>query len=258
MLKSAVNLVGTLGFAFGSMFCFGSAFGQPPGIEAGSAAAARFSAGQANAEIMDEAEWNVAKKIGKHFNGIRYKETTQDFSPFEAIENNIGFVQRWPLKVVSIIDNSNVVLSLGKYAFWLEGFPTDNLTDGDSIRVLDPIKFTKTKSYSTVTGAKKTVQAFKMLEKEEFEKHLAEKAEKQKEKDLIIRRGQSVPIEFKDGTTADLIFVDIKKGKVILEDLEGNELEHALADFTPESSALLRKLFKNKGKTPPEKKKASP
>ncbi len=254
MPKSAVNLFGTVVFAFGSMFCFGSAFGQPPGIEAGSAAAARFNAGQANDAIMDEAEWNVAKKLGKHFTGLRYKETTQDFTPFETIENSIGFAQQWAFKVVSVIDKTNVVLSLGKYVFWLEGFPTDNLTDGDSIRVLDPIKFTKTKSYTTVTGAKKTVQAFKMIEKDEFEKHLAEKADEKKERDLIIRRGKSVPIEFKDGKSADLIFVDIKKGKVILEDLEGNELEHALADFTPESSALLRKLFKNKAKTPPAKK----
>lgn len=221
----------------------------------GSADAARYLAAQENEAAMNEAQWNVAKKLGKNFEPVaKYKQTQQDFSPFEIGENAVGFIQKWPLKVVSIVDASNAIVSLGEHIFWMEDFPTDDLADGESVRVLDPIRFTKAKSYGAVSGSKKTVKAFRMLTKEEFEKHKQEEQEINKEKERATRKSKSFAFEFADGKSADYVFVDIKKGKVILEDLDGKTTEHLLGDFTQKSSALLRELFKKKAKPDPKKK----
>lgn len=58
-----------------------------------------------------------------------------------------------------------------------------------------------------------------------------------------------------DGKTLKAKFIDIKKSKVILEDVDGKTFEYKLADFDKSSSAKIRELFKRMPKEPEPKKK---
>lgn len=242
MIRAIVLVVLTSQFAFGQ--------------KVGSVEAYRTQYDQEMARINNESDWNSAKKLRKFFEPIeQYKNTTQDFSAIEIPDAGvIGYVQKWPFKVISIVDKTNSILAIGDAVLWLEDFDTSGLADGESVRVLDPIKFTPTKQYATASGASRTVKAFKMIDKPEMEKHQAKQAEEfakqAKEKRKVIAKSFGMA----DGKTIEAVFIDIRKGKVLLEGLDGETIVHVLADFDSKTSATIRELFKNKPKDQQKKK----
>lgn len=221
----------------------------------GSVEAYKFMAEQQNAAIMAEAEWNVAKKLCRFTEPPeRFKASVQDFSPEEFQEGSIGYTQRWNLKVSSIVDKSNVILNLGSTSLWLEDFPTDGLTDGESVRVVDPVQVTKSRSYSTVAGSKRTVKAFKMISPDELKKHKEKLAEIEAKKLRDERAAKCETFRTKSGELIVAQFIDHKKSKAILEDVDGKKLEIPTAELDDASAARVRELFKKKPKEPEPKK----
>ena len=226
------------------------------GQKAGSVEAYRQQYAGEMRNIENEADWNSAKKLCKFFDPVeKYKETTQDFSLIELPDPGVvGYMQKWRFKVVSIVDTKNAILSIEDVVLWLEDFDTSILSDGDSVAILDPVKFTPTKRYSAVSGASRTVKAIKMIDKPEMEKHKAKLAEDAAAKAREKRKMISQVFEYADGKSVEAVFIDIRKGKVILEGLDGETIERVLADFSTKSSANIRGLFKSKPKQAPAKK----
>lgn len=220
------------------------AFGQ----KAGSVAAYRQQYENEMASLRYESEWNSAKKLCKYFDPIEYKDTKQDFSPHELPEFGIGHVQGWTFRVVSVVDETNSILSLEDAIIWLEDFSTDGLSDGEKVCVLDPVKFLPTKKYTSASGASRTVKAFKMIGKDEFAKHKAKQDEDAAKQARKKREAIAKTFIMADGKTVKAVFIDIRKGKVILEGLDGEAIEHVSADFDAKSASLIRELFKNKPK----------
>jgi hypothetical protein len=229
--------------------CTQQAFAQAPTLKAGSAEAYKFLARQQNAAIMEEADWNVAKKLCKFSEPIdQYKKTTQDFSPDDFQVGSVGLIQRWSFKVSSIVDESNVILNLGSTSFWLEYFPTKGLADGESVRVMDAVEVTKLRSYETVAGSKRTVRAFKMLKPDELKKHKEKLAAIEAAKLRDERASNSETFKKKSGELIVAQFADYRKGKAILEDVDGKFIEIAPAELDDESASRIRELFKKKKK----------
>ncbi len=210
----------------------GISFGQ----QAGSKAAYRMLYEREREQAREEDEWNKAKKLSaKVVEPNSYKDTKQDFRSLELL-NGAGFSQKWPFKVYSVIDPSNVVLKFDGSLFWIEGASTSGLRIGDSVRILNPINFGPPKTYEG-----KSIKSAKTMTDEEFsnqKKNIAR--DKRKENSHVF--------EFGDGRTIEAVFVDIRKGKVILEDLDGTNTEHALTEFSAKSSSIIRELFKKKPK----------
>jgi hypothetical protein len=235
--------------------CHQQAFAQAKTLKAGSVEAYKFMAEQQNSAIMAEAEWNVAKKLCKFTEPPRdFKASSQEFSPENFQEGGIGYSQRWQFTVSSIVDKSNVILNLGSTSYWLEDFPTDGLADGESIRVVDPIQITKSRSYTTVTGSKRTVKTFKMISLDEFNKHREKLSEIEANKLRSERAAKCETFKTKSGELIVAQFIDHKKSKAILEDVDGKKLEIPTAELDDASAARVRELFKKKPKEPEPKK----
>lgn len=223
--------------------------------KAGSVEAYRIQYDQQMALIKAQSDWKSAKKLCRFFDPIdKFEEAVQDFSSIEIPEAGIiGYIQAWPFKVISVVDKTNAILSVGDAVLWMEEFETSGLADGEFVRVLDPIKFTATKQYVTASGASRTVKAFKMIDKPELEKHKAKQAEDTAKQAKEKRKVVSKTFGLADGKSIDAIFVDIRKGKVVMEGLDGETIEHVLSDFDAKSASVIRELFKNKPKDPLKK-----
>jgi hypothetical protein len=210
----------------------GFSFGQ----QAGSKAAYRMLYEREREQAEAEADWNKAKKLSaKVVEPNSYKDTKQDFGSLELL-NGAGFSQQWPFKVYSVIDPSNVVLKFDGVLFWIEGASTNGLRIGDSVRILNPIKFETPKTYEG-----NPIKYAKTMSGEEFS-DLQKKIARDK------RKEKSQVFEFSDTKTIEAVFIDVRKGKAVLEDLDGNTTEHALTEFSPKSASTIRELFKKKPK----------
>jgi hypothetical protein len=71
-----------------------------------------------------------------------------------------------------VIGPNDVILVMGNRdipPLWLTGYVTKGLADGDDVHLLGPVEVSGTKSYSTVTGAKKTVRVIRFLDRARLE-----------------------------------------------------------------------------------------
>lgn len=221
-----------LGACLGFFVVSGVSFGQ----QAGSKAAYRAMLKSQQDSALFEADWNEAKKLSANIvEPNSFKDAKQDFHSFETA-SGIGFAQQMPFKVYSVVDPSNVILSFDGSLLWLQGASTGGLHIGDSIRILNPISFGPPKPYQD-----KPIRSAKTMTGAEFDtiqKKIAR--DKRKEKSQVF--------ELSDGKTIEAVFVDVRKGKAILEDLDGASLEHALTEFSAKSASTIRELFKKKPK----------
>ncbi len=107
-------------------------------------------------------EYNNAKKIttnaspGLTFNQAE-KESKQA-SNFSADE--IGIVASTAFEVLQVVDKDNCILKSDSAFVWLSGYNTENLTDGVSVRIVEPVKCVGQKQYAALSGASKTIPHF--------------------------------------------------------------------------------------------------
>lgn len=213
-------------------------------------------AAQEKAAFQTESDWNAAKKLHKFsVPPERYKNAVQDFAPEQLQEGSSGMIQKWSFRVLTIIDEKNVILALGSAGFWLEDFPTAGLADGESVRVVDRILATGTKSYTTVAGSIRTVKAFKMINDAEFQKHKEKLADAEAKRLRDERAGKCEVFKTKAGESISAVFVDYKKAKAIFEDVDGEKIEVAMTDLDEASATRVRELFKKLPKDSETKKK---
>ena len=199
------------------------------------------SADQQRAAFEQEADWNIAKKLSNRDLPKDLQRPVGMTSDFETMEvGQVGDLAYWHFKVESIIDEKNMLLQLGKHTIWLEGYRTEGLVTDQAVRIIDRVEFTKTKSYPTVAGSKRTVRVFKMLSVEELKKQDEEAAE-------LARIREEALYEMwhsKAGTEIEAKFLSWKSGKVELQKKDGKKLLVALDGFTADDATKLRKLIK--------------
>lgn len=200
-----------------------------------------------NRSIEAEFAWRSAKKLTITNRSPGPQPVQGESMNIDTMEEgDVGMLSYWRLKVVSIIDDKNVLLDLldldlgTTKTIWLEGYPTTGLVDGESVRIIDLVQATGTKSYKTVVGGSRTVKSVKMLPPEEQKK--IEKAEADAIQKTLDARYEKYHSSV--GTTVEAIFLRYKTGRIELETKDGRILKLPFSAFSKESADKLREKIK--------------
>ena len=167
-------------------------------------------------------------------------------SDFEKMKTgDVGNFAYWDFKITQIIDEKNMmlVLGLGK-RIWLEGFPTDGLADGQSVRLVGLCRMTGTKQYENVAGSTTTVRVFKMLsdkQRQEWEQELQQQEHERAEQ---IRLQKMEKFTAKTGHSVEARFVNNRGTLITLETREGQKITVQLSVFSDESADRIRELIR--------------
>jgi hypothetical protein len=242
--------------------------------QAGSIGAYRAMAGVQNRVLQDRAERLRSFKITQFKQRIsQYEESLKKgeiwaVCPGPALvldklsTNDIGSLTYWAFEVNSVVDESNVILSCGDSDIWLTGYKTSELSDGQEVTIIDPIKVLEPKSFTTVIGAKRTIKCVQLISDKEFqptlEKYALEQKTKELEKQKEIERQELLKYEdytLKNGKLirAKIVAIDKKKNKIAFQLIDKSEKEFVVSAFSKASAEKLRKKmdeFNNIGSGP--------
>lgn len=210
------------------------------GQQAGSREAYRVTRDMQIRSQKMEAEWNEATKLSKGKpKEIKYKDAKQDFTPQSLKENEVGMVQGWTFNVYKVIDLNNVLLELkadSRKLFWIEGIPTNSLATDEVVALVDPVRIGQPKRYLS-----EMVSFATAIPLEDFEAIVAKRKRDEKAtkcEDFKKKSGESIFAEF----------VDYRKAKAVLEDVDGKVMEIPIIEFDQASQSRIRELFKKKPK----------
>ncbi len=184
-------------------------------------------------------------------------------------------------KVRSVVDKTNVLLvANSKYHLWLEGYPTDNLVDGENVAIVDYVKIVGTKAYPSADGSQSTVWLINLLPREDSEKRLAEDkasqpalAESSKPRETIEQLEKIYRLSgsrdgdrswiLKNGKQVQGKFLALKSTKLYLQSRDGKTFEITYSTLTAGEQALAKKMQKEINgdteiKSSPPKESSSP
>lgn len=189
--------------------------------------------------------WAASKKLAYNPNEI--PKTPPDIAsgsaPHQVDAKEKHNFSCWAFVVEQVVDKENMVLRLGKRElnyYWLKGYPTKGISDGDKVSIIGLVKFDDPKSFVNSFGVKRTVKAFHIMTQDQLDKE----REEQEEKELAKRMEHIETLELKDGTKIEAVAIQSKKGVITLITKEKQRREVALADFTPKALAEVRKQLK--------------
>lgn len=224
--------------------------------ESGSSQAARTLAGIENRAIDQEIAWNAATKLTN--------DPTQRTFPYPQSGTDPGSMKTgdkvelayWNFKVLEVIDNSNLLISLGtKTVLWVEQCPTKDLATDQPVRIVDRCTVTGTKTYETAAGTSRTVKVIRMPTADELKKEREAEEAAAKEKARQEEEAKFHVWHSKAGTEVTAKLVGWKASKVELETKEGKRIFVELNAFTAEDGIKLRKMIQEiKSATSPKTK----
>lgn len=209
--------------------------------EVGSAEAVRVIADSQRRAIDAEISWRGARKISllEPIPDVPQPQQHESLDLNTLERREIGKLSYWDFKVADIVDDKNVILILGsKKRIWLEGYPTSDFVDDQSVRIIDYIEVVGTKSYDTVAGSKATIWVVKLLPKEETAKRIAEDLEKAAEA-AKYRQWKA-----KNGDTLNGKFLNYKNSKITIEQRDGKKVSFRMSALTDEEREIVLKLVK--------------
>ena len=204
----------------------------------------RGSSERSQSAIDSEAHWHFAKKLSTGLVPMGMKQpTSPGMDPDNMEEGHVGKLDFWSFKVLDVIDDKNVLLSLGSSRIvWLKDFPTKGLVDEQSVRLIGDMECTGTKSYGTAIGGSRTVKVVRFISAEELAKADAEEAARNAERERRDEEASYVTWHSKAGTTIVAKFVSWSLGKVELLTKDGRKLTVPVSSFTDEDAEKLRQL----------------
>lgn len=190
-----------------------------------------------------EVSWRAARKISllDPIPDVPQPRQHESLDLDTLQRGEIGKLSYWNFKVADIVDDKNVILILGSNRrIWLEGYPTSDIVDDQSVRIIDYIEVIGTKSYDTVDGSNATVWFVKLLPKEETAKRIAEDLEKAAE-EAKYRQWKA-----KNGDTVNGKFLDYRNSKITIEQRDGKKIFLKMSALAKEERELVLKLAKEK------------
>jgi hypothetical protein len=213
--------------------------------QVGSAAGYAAIAGAQRAAMEQEAEWNAAKKLSvlPLPVGLKPSNGSDGLDIDKLSEGQVEKMDYWDFRVLSIVDDKNLLLQLGtSRTFWLEGFPTKDLVDNQSVRLIGPIEIRGTKEYTTAIGGLRTVRVLRFVSEDRvrnWEKEEADRkgAEEQAKEEAMYQTWHS-----KAGTQVVAKFIDWRSGKVELLTKDGRKLSVPVSALTDDDAEKAREL----------------
>ncbi len=198
------------------------------------------------------AKWNVAKKLtlreDKKRKNLSY-QVSGNTSIDELKIGDVGLLAGWDFDVLQVIDETNCLLVTGSQTIWLTNYPTNELVDGDNVRLIDPVKIQEPRRYDSSAGTKKVV-CVSMLDpieskawEEEYEKKKADLARALKNKEAGLEE-----FLLRDGEKFFGKFLEYRSSGVIFQDETGKRVRKQLKDFTADSESRIREMMKKSKK----------
>lgn len=190
------------------------------GQELGSAQSARVLADIHNRGVESIIKYKAAKKITLiPIDQLPEKPTNQSDDPMQAKEGWTGELSYWAFRVLSIIDDDEMLLILGtKTIIWLVDYPTKDFADDDNVRIIGPVRAGETRNYTSTVGSKKSVRTFKLVDGPEVDAYLdglesreIEEAIKNTIRQLLWKGGPARPVTNLDANELILYRKLIKK-----------------------------------------------
>lgn len=139
--------------------------------------------------------------------------------------------------VVQVLDQENVLLSLGDAMYWITGTSTESLSDGKKVRLSSPVTLEGKKDYQTVGGSQKIVKQFKLLSIQEYNEKRAT--------ELTLNTGEKIKLIYKEAA---------KKGHTF-EQLDGSTVNYTTDEFDESSQKIIKKMIDQVRKAAKAKKK---
>ncbi len=163
-----------------------------------------------------------------------------------------GFFTLETVKVKQIVDDKSMLveeLTRLKKNYWLEGFATRGVVDGDMVRVGCLLEITGTKQYTTVLGATKTVL---VLEPYPIDTTLPERREKEIDSVKPEERqvGIAAPRQWTDATgkfKVNATFRGVIGGNVQLEREDGSKIGLPLEQLSNEDQQWIQNRNRDGG-----------
>jgi hypothetical protein len=201
-----------------------------------------------NYSLEELAAWNVAKKLSLDKKPIPDGPPPRQADPDEIPINGFGDVGYWAFEVGSIVDEKNMIVHLGKYTYWVEGYQTNELADDQSIRILDPVQYVGSKKYTTVLGGTKQVRHLRVRTSKEIANEIQKEREKRfKEwREEWEEHSETFKLNGKDFRAR---LVSSKNSYVTFQDANGEEVRHLITKFDESSQLRLKELIKKLPKT---------
>ncbi|MCX7386609.1 MAG: hypothetical protein NTX48_08090 [Planctomycetales bacterium] len=205
-----------------------------------------------------EVSWRAARKISllDPIPDVPQPRQHESLDLDTLQRGEIGKLSYWNFKVADIVDDKNVILILGSNRrIWLEGYPTSDIVDDQSVRIIDYIEVIGTKSYDTVDGSNATVWFVKLLPKEETAKRIAEDLEKAAEEatkriaedlEKAAEEAKYRQWKAKNGDTVNGKFLDYRNSKITIEQRDGKKIFLKMSALAKEERELVLKLAKEK------------
>jgi hypothetical protein len=155
--------------------------GQIRGVQRGSAEHAQILQDH-NRQLQEEAAaWRTAKKLTL-LHEIPKDPPVQRTDPESLEVGVLGHLEYWHMTVLQVIGPRDALLAFGTPRFptlWLEDYPTTGLADRDSVRLVGLVEVTGTKTYTSASGAPRTVRTVRLVTPERQAELDAAKAAKE-------------------------------------------------------------------------------
>lgn len=243
-------------------------YGQIIGREAGSVGAAiDFHRNQARQEAELRA-WKNTKKLTIQ-KQIPAKPHQQDLDPEFLKDDSFGYLEWYEFHVLQVLSANEVLLNMQNPdvpIICLTDCETKGLVDDEKVRLAGPMEVCGSKSYSTVTGAKKTVRMIRFLTEDQLKARKAQhelemKAKREaEERAEEARRKAAEEKLFRKWTSSDkkhsieAKFLRYEKGLVYLEQRNGKVRTVKLTRLTKDDQQYCRELGKKQVKAQKQKK----
>lgn len=198
--------------------------------------------------LQAESEWAASKKIGHP--EIIQVATYKDWRSAPKISRNaqageIGWLS-WSFRVVSVADTKNMLVGNRNMAYWIEGWPTIGLSDGQEVRIVGACKLTGTKTYTAADSSQKTVPVVQVLSLKDHQIWTANAAQRSREADEKERLAEFDQFTSSNGEhSVRAKFIKNVGTLIYLETADYREIRVQLNDFSEESASHIRKLIRD-------------
>lgn len=192
-----------------------------------------------NAKLDAESKWNVDRKLaGYGWPAPQLGITVPAPALMELYsDGDIADLRGLRFRAVQILDEQNMLVSVGDSTYWLTGADTKEVSNGSVVRLATPVLFDGKKEYSSVVGSLQIVKVLSLISKEKYNE--------KKAVELILKSGEKLK----------LVYVETNKKGHVFEHIDGTVVTHAMASFDEPSQKAVRKLIEEAKKASKPKKR---
>lgn len=214
-----------------SLFSVSTCRGQNPALQSGTSAGFSAIYGQRPEAALQLQTWRNSKKL-TYSSAVSDMGEGQDkcMSPSDLSSGQFGYLDCWQYTVLQVVSKEDVLLQMGNAKIppiWLTGFSTNDLVDGQNVRLLGLVEVMGTKTFDTAAGSQKTVRVVRLVEPDD------------EQIPPVVKPREWTSGDGKYKVEAILMFV--ANDSAVLEKLDGKRVTVPLKRLSAEDQEFIRK-----------------